>query len=334
MHFHRDVLAVCDAFPRYLKMVEPDDVFCGTPPFAFTFGLGAQLLFPLRFGASTRLLRGPLDTDGLLAAIEQYRPTCLYTAPTMYRRLAAKADHYDLSSLRRCVSAGEALPAAVWEAFHGATGVRVVDGLGSTEMLHIFVSAPPDEARPGFMGRAVPGYEAEIVDEEGESVAPGTPGLLRVRGVTGCRYFDDPARQADYVRQGWNYTGDVCQADESGFIAYVSRVDDMIVSSGYKISGPEVEEALLSHPMVSECAVVGKPDAERTMLVHAFVVLKDGAAPTEETVRVLQDHVKKRIAPYKYPRKVSFVRDLPRTATGKLQRSALRKSQQEEGGQR
>lgn len=334
MHFHRDVIAMCDCFPRYFKMAEPTDIFVGTPPLAFTFGLGGLTTFPMRFGASTRFFPKPMGPDDLMEAIQRYKITGIYTAPTMYRQLAALADKYDISSLQKCVSAGETLPRATWEAFHDATGIRIVDGLGSTEMLHIFVSTPREEMRPGFTGKAIPGYEARVADENGETLGPGVPGLLAVRGPTGCRYLDDIERQKGYVRDGWNYPGDVYETDEDGYFRYVARADDMIISAGYNISGPEVENALLDHPSVAECAVIAKPDPDRTNIVKAFVVLRDGAdlggAAGGDAAKELQDFVKNEIAPYKYPREIEFVTELPKTETGKLQRFRLR--QQETGG--
>ena len=328
MHFHRDAIAMCDCFPRYFDMSAPDDVFAGTPPLAFTFGLGGLTAFPMRFGASTRFFPGPLAPEEMIRAIERHRITSLYTAPTAYRVMADIAGGYDLSSLVKCVSAGETLPKATWEAFHAATGIPIVDGLGSTEMLHIFVAAAREDMRAGYTGRAIPGYRARVVDEAGRTLPPGEPGLMAVQGPTGCRYLDDIDRQQVYVRDGWNYPGDVYETDEDGYFRYVSRADDMIISSGYNISGPEVEAALLDHPAVAECAVIGKPDRARTNIVKAFVVLREGTEAGKEAVRRLQDFVKAEIAPYKYPREIEFVSDLPKTETGKMQRFRLR--QQEE----
>ena len=258
-----------------------------------------------------------------MAAIERYKITGLYTAPTKYRQLAELANDYDISSLKKCVSAGETLPKATWEAFFNATGIPIVDGLGSTEMIHIFVSASPSEMRAGFTGRAIPGYRAKVVDEEGKELPPNTPGLLAVQGPTGCRYLSDD-RQAQYVKDGWNYPGDVYQMDEDGYLKYIARADDMIISAGYNIAGPEVENALLDHEAVLECAVVGKPDKKRTNIVKAFVVLRTGFNADVETAKILQDYVKNEIAPYKYPREIEFVGELPKTETGKLQRFRLR----------
>ena len=327
MHFHRDVMAMTDCFPRSFQMAEPHDIFTGTPPLAFTFGLGGLTCFPMRFGASTRFFPGPLGPEDMMAAIEKYGITGLYTAPTMYRQLADLADKYDISSLEKCVSAGETLPKATWEAFFNATGIRIVDGLGSTEMIHIFVAASREDMRPGYTGKAIPGYRAKIVDEEGNDLPANTPGLLAVQGPTGCRYLADD-RQGVYVKNGWNYPGDVYEMDEEGYFKYVARADDMIISAGYNISGPEVENALLDHEAVTECAVIGKPDEKRTNIVKAFVVLRDGFSADEDTVKTLQDYVKNEIAPYKYPREIEFVGDLPKTETGKLQRFRLRDKEQ------
>ncbi|MGE0747725.1 MAG: AMP-binding protein [Rhodospirillales bacterium] len=328
MHFHRDVMAICDCFPRSFRMSERDDVFAGTPPLAFTFGLGGLTTFPMRFGASTRYLEA-YSPDAMLEAIQKYRITGLYTAPTAYRVMADLVPKYDVSSLKKCVSAGETLPKATWEAFQAATGVRIADGLGSTEMLHIFVSAAPADMRAGFTGRAIPGYQARVVDNDGNELPPGTPGLLAVRGPTGCRYLSDEERQKTYVRQGWNYPGDMYEMNEEGWFRYVARADDMIISAGYNLSGPEIEAVLLEHPLVRECAVVASPDRERTNVAKAFVVLRDAAQATETTVKALQDHVKNEIAPYKYPRAVEFVDALPKTETGKLQRFKLREMEVE-----
>lgn len=326
MHFHRDVIAMCDCFPRYLDMAGPDDIFTGTPPLAFTFGLGGLTTFPMRFGASTRYFRGMMAPEQTLEAIQKYKITGLYTAPTAYRIMAGLAEKFDLSSLKKCISAGETLPKATWEAFHDATGIRIVDGLGSTEMLHIFVSASRDDMKSGFTGKPIPGYEARVVDENGETLGPGIPGLLATRGPTGCRYLDDEARQEDYVRDGWNYPGDVYEMSEDGYFRYVARADDMIISAGYNISGPEVEAALLDHPDVLECAVIGAPDEARTNIVKAFIVLRDGEGD-DALVKTLQDFAKAEIAPYKYPRAIEFVAELPKTQTGKLQRFRLRQQE-------
>ncbi|GGQ22979.1 hypothetical protein GCM10010215_54470 [Streptomyces virginiae] len=322
LHFHRDVLANADTFSRHVLKPRPDDVFTGTPPLAFTFGLGGLVVFPLSVGAATLLIEQatPLQLADLVA---DHGATVLFTAPTAYRAIMEAGAVDRLAGLRRCVSAGEPLPAAVWHEFHAATGLRIIDGIGATEMLHVFISAADEDIRPGATGRPVPGYRAAVVDEHGVPVPDGRPGLLAVTGPTGCRYLADP-RQTSYVRNGWNITGDTYVRDADGYFWYVARSDDMIVSSGYNIAGPEVEKALLTHPHVEECAVVGAPDERRGMLVKAYVVLASGVAADGAAVRELQAHVKASIAPYKYPRAVEFVTELPRTGTGKLRRGALR----------
>jgi 2-aminobenzoate-CoA ligase len=327
MHFHRDVMAVTDCFPRYVLRPDAEDVFCGSPPFAFTYGLGGLLLFPMRVGASSLLLE-QASPPQLLNGIEEFRPTIAFTAPTAYRAMCGlvNATARDVSSLRKCVSAGEALPVATFEAWHRATGIRIIDGIGATEMLHIFISAAGDDIRPGSTGRAVPGYEAMVIDADGNEVPPQTIGRLAVRGPTGCRYLDNLERQRAYVERGWNLTGDSYVMDAEGYFWYQARTDDMIISGGYNISGPEVENVLLLHAHVQECAVVGLPDEERGQVVTAFVVLKDGVVGSPGVAKELQDFVKREIAPYKYPRRVAFVDALPRTATGKLQRFRLRES--------
>ncbi|MES3020136.1 MAG: AMP-binding protein [Pseudomonadota bacterium] len=324
MHFHRDLLAICDCFPRHTLASRADDIFIGTPPLAFTFGLGGLLLFPLRVGASTVLLE-KLSPETLLAAIEKHRASVCFTAPTFYRQMAPLAARYELSSLSRSVSAGEALPLATREAWQQASGLRMIDGIGATELLHIFISASGDQIRPGATGRPVPGYRACILDDDGLPVGPGVVGRLAVKGPTGCRYLDD-ARQNDYVLGGWNLTGDAYEMDADGYFYYRSRTDDMIISAGYNIAGAEVEEALLRHPAVLECGVIGRADDERGQLVEAHVVLKDGFEATAAMALALQDFVKQGIAPYKYPRSLKFTDKLPRTETGKLQRFKLRAS--------
>jgi 2-aminobenzoate-CoA ligase len=323
VHFHRDVLAICDCFPRYVLRASPDDVFCGSPPLAFTFGLGGLLLFPLRIGASALLLEQPTPPN-LLQGIREHGATVCFTAPTAYRAMLDAMGGEGAPTLRKCVSAGEALPLPTYQAWERATGVRIIDGIGSTELLHIFISARENEIRPGSTGRAVPGYRATVLDDEGREVPPGTIGRLAVKGPTGCRYLDDPDRQRGYVTDGWNVTGDAYVMDEDGYFWYQARTDDMIISSGYNIAGPEVETILLEHPAVLECGVVGLPDEERGQVVAAFVVLRPGHTGDETMRKTLQDHVKAQIAPYKYPRRLEFVDSLPRTQTGKLQRFRLR----------
>jgi 2-aminobenzoate-CoA ligase len=326
MHFHRDVIAMCDCFPRSCLKPGKDDVFIGSPPLAFTFGLGGLLCFPLRFGASTALVE-KLTPETLLESIQKFRATILFTAPTMYRALAGLWRNYDLSSLQKCVSAGEALPDATRQLFRQASGIEIIDGIGATEMIHIFISHAPERVKRGATGYALPGYRATVLDDDGKPCAPGQVGRLAVKGPTGCRYLADD-RQKNYVpggkMRGWNLTGDAYAMDKEGYFFYQARTDDMIISAGYNIAGPEVEGALLAHPAVAECAVVGQPDDERGMLVKAFVVLKSGNKPDDEMKKSLQEHVKASIAPYKYPRAIEFVDALPRTETGKLQRFKLR----------
>ncbi len=323
LHFHRDVLAVSDCFPRYVLKPTADDLFCGSPSLAFAYGVGGLLFFPLRFGASVLLLEQPLPTN-LLHGIQEYRPTICFTVPTAYRAMTGLLGSFDLSSLVKCVSAGETLPASTFEGWYAATGVHIIDGIGSTELLHQFIGSTPEESRPGSTGRVVPGYRAKIVDENGADLPPGEIGRLAVCGPTGCRYLADPERQKAYVQNGWNLTGDAYSMDADGYFWFQARTDDMIVSSGHNIAGPEVESVLLDHPKVKECGVVGVRDEERGQLVKAFVVLREGAEPSPETIRELQEFVKTHIAPYKYPRKIQFVDSLPRTETGKLQRFLLR----------
>src|SRR6266849_671980 len=323
VHFHRDVIAMCDCFPRSCLMPDADDIFCGTPPLAFTFGLGGMLCFPMRFGASVVLVEKPTP-DLLLEAIARHKATICFTAPTFYRQMAQLAPGRDLRSLKKCVSAGEALPDATRRLFRQATGIEIIDGIGSTEMIHIFISHTPERVRRGATGYALPGYRAAVLDDEGRPCAAGAIGRLAVKGPTGCRYLADE-RQRDYVQGGWNITGDAYTQDGDGYFFYQARTDDMIISAGYNIAGPEVEGVLLAHPAVAECGVVGSPDAERGTVVKAFVVLKPGHPRGADIARQLQDYVKNSIAPYKYPRVVEFVDALPRTETGKLQRFKLRK---------
>jgi 2-aminobenzoate-CoA ligase len=322
MHFHRDVMAACACWPPHVLRARPDDVFIGSPPLAFTFGLGGLLLFPLSIGASTVLVE-KATPDALLAAIAQFRASVCFTAPTSYRAMAAQVAQHDIGSLRKCVSAGEALPAATRQLWHAATGIQIIDGIGSTELLHIFISADEQHARPGVTGVPVPGYRACILGDDGHELPRGQVGRLAVKGPTGCRYLDDP-RQANYVRNGWNLTGDAYLVDDDGQFVYQARTDDMIISGGYNIAGPEVESALLLHPAVAECGVIGQPDEARGMVVKAFVVLRPGFEGDAALVKALQDFAKQTIAPYKYPRQIEFRASLPRTETGKLQRFRLR----------
>jgi 2-aminobenzoate-CoA ligase len=327
MHFHRDVLAVCDTFSRHVLRPAPDDVFCGSPPFAFTFGLGGLVLFPMRVGAAALLLEQAAPPQ-LLEGLRNFGATICFTAPTAYRAMLEHIGRDGVGRLRRCVSAGETLPLPTFQAWERATGIRIIDGIGATEMLHIFISAADDDIRPGATGRAVPGYEARVLDEHGGVLPPGEIGRLAVRGPTGCRYLDDEDRQRAYVQNGWNITGDAYRIDEDGYFWYQARTDDMIISSGYNISGPEVENVLLDHPWVRECGVIGIPDAERGHLVKAVIVLRDDVQPNDEARRTLQEFVKSEIAPYKYPRVIEFTDALPRTETGKLQRYRLREAAQ------
>ncbi len=323
MHFHRDMLATCDSYGRHVLRANAQDRFIGSPPLAFTFGLGGLVLFPLRVGAATILVE-KATPDDLLAAVAAFRATICFTAPTAYRAMLAKLAGHDVSSLRKCVSAGEALPKATFDAWLAATGIRILDGIGATEMLHIFIGSPESEVRPGATGKPVPGYEARVVDADGNEVRPNTIGRLAVRGPTGCRYLAD-GRQREYVQNGWNITGDTYLMDADGYFWYQARSDDMIVSAGYNIAGPEVEAALLAHPAVAECGVVGAPDEERGQIVKAYVVLRGGYSGDAACTKILQEHVKATIAPYKYPRAIEYVIQLPRTQTGKLQRFELRR---------
>ncbi|MER9302279.1 AMP-binding protein [Mesorhizobium sp. M0293] len=323
MHFHRDLLIIADAYAREILQVTPDDIFVGSPPLAFTFGLGGLAIFPLRFGAAATLLEQATPPN-MIHIIETYKATVSFTAPTAYRAMLKAMDEgADLSSLRVAVSAGETLPAPVFEEWTQKTGKPILDGIGATEMLHIFISNRFGDMKPASTGKPVGGYEARIVDDEMREVPRGATGRLAVRGPTGCRYMADD-RQKEYVRDGWNLTGDTFTQDEDGFFHFAARSDDMIVSAGYNIAGPEVEAALLSHPDVAECAVIGADDAGRGQIVEAHVVLVQGVAPDALTTKRLQDHVKATIAPYKYPRSVKFIAALPKTQTGKIQRFRLR----------
>jgi 2-aminobenzoate-CoA ligase len=323
VHFHRDLLIVADGYAKEVLNVTPDDVFVGSPPLAFTFGLGGLAVFPLRFGATATLLENAAPSE-MIKIIETYKATICFTSPTAYRAMMAAMDKgADLSSLRLAVSAGETLPAPVFEAWCRKTRKPILDGIGSTEMLHIFITNRIADAAPGVTGEPVSGYEAKIVDDDMNELPPGAVGKLAVRGPTGCRYLAD-VRQSNYVRDGWNLTGDAFVRDERGRFSFVARADDMIVSSGYNIAGPEVETVLLSHPAVAECGVIGAPDDARGMIVKAYVVVASGFTGDDALALELQDHVKRMIAPYKYPRAVEFVAQLPKTETGKLRRFALR----------
>jgi 2-aminobenzoate-CoA ligase len=323
MHFHRDLLIIADSYAKEILSVTPDDVFVGSPPLAFTFGLGGLAIFPLRFGATATLLENASPTN-MVEIIETYKATVSFTAPTAYRAmLGAMHQGADLSSLRVAVSAGETLPGPVFEEWRAKTGKPILDGIGSTEMLHIFISNRLGDAAPGSTGKPVNGYEAKIVGDDFKEKPRGEVGKLIVRGPTGCRYLADK-RQDSYVHNGWNITGDAFYEDDNGYFHFAARADDMIISSGYNIAGPEVEAALLSHPEVKECAVIGVPDEERGQIVQAHVVLRDGLAPSAECAKRLQDHVKATIAPFKYPRSVKFIEALPKTQTGKIQRFRLR----------
>ncbi|MDB5967510.1 MAG: Benzoate-CoA ligase family [Polaromonas sp.] len=323
VHTHRDVLAACEAWPRHILQARPEDIVMGSPPLAFTFGLGGLLLFPMWAGASVYFPSIGYTPEAMVKLINQTGATICYTAPTFYRQMAAFAKQHGTATLRTCVSAGEALPDATRQLWKDATGIDMLDGIGATEMFHIFISTVPGDVKRGAIGKVVPGYTAKVVDDQGHEVPRGTIGKLAIVGPTGCRYLEDE-RQGNYVRNGWNYPGDAFMQDEEGYFFYQARADDMIITSGYNVGGPEVEDALLKHPFVAECGVVGLPDEERGMIVKAFVVLKPGQEAGPATVKVLQDHVKATLAPFKYPRQVEFVDKLPRTETGKLQRFKLR----------
>ncbi|OUM04424.1 AMP-binding protein [Variovorax sp. JS1663] len=320
---HRDVLAMCQTWPRHVLRARSEDIVIGSPPLAFTFGLGGLLIFPMWAGASVYFNDGPYTPESMVKTIREVGATISYTAPTFYRQMAPFAKALGVPTLRISVSAGEALPDATRELWKSATGIEMLDGIGGTEVFHIYISAAGDEVRHGAVGKAVPGFTAKVVDEDGNEVPRGTVGKLALIGPVGCRYLDDP-RQADYVKKGWNYPGDAFVQDEDGYFFYQSRADDMIITAGYNVGGPEVEDALLKHPAVAECGVIGKPDPERGMIVKAFCVLKPGHTGDASLVKALQDHVKATIAPFKYPREIEFVAGLPRTETGKLQRFKLR----------
>lgn len=326
MHFHRDLVAICDCFPKSVVHLAADDICIGTPPLAFTFGLGELLLFPLRVGAATVLLER-LNPESMLQAVQDYHVTHIASTPVFYRQMAQFTAQYDFSTLRHCVSAGEAMPVSTRNLWRAATGNEIIDGIGSTEMLHIFIAAAGADVRPGATGKPVPGYEACILDEGGQQVPPGTAGRLAVKGPTGCRYLADE-RQRSYVKNGWNLTGDAYILDEDGYYWFQARTDDIILTAGYNVASQEVESALLEHPAVAECGVVGVPDPVRGTIIKAFIVPRPGYTGDETLARTLQDFVKQQIAPYKYPRVIAFVTSLPRAGTGKLQRYKLRQQEQ------
>ncbi len=323
VHSHRDILAACEAWPRHVLKARADDIVVGSPPLAFTFGLGGMLVFPMWAGASVYYPSIAYTPEAMVKLINQVGATVCYTAPTFYRQMATFAKQHGVPSLRLCVSAGESLPDATRQLWKEATGIEMIDGIGATEMFHIFISSAGDEVRRGAIGKVVPGYTAKVVNDQHEELPRGTVGKLAVQGPTGCRYLDD-ARQGNYVKDGWNYPGDAFMQDAEGYFFYQARDDDMIITAGYNVAGPEVEDALLKHPAVAECGVVGLPDEARGMVVKAFVVLKPGQLGDEAMVKVLQDHVKASLAPFKYPRQIEFLARLPRTETGKLQRFKLR----------
>jgi 2-aminobenzoate-CoA ligase len=322
-HYHKDILNICEAFPRYSLQPTSNDIFTGSPPLGFTFGLGGLVLFPMYFGASTFLIEKP-SPDALLEAIQKHKITICFTAPTAWRVITTKVNEFDISSLRKCVSAGEALPIKVWEDWYTATGLKIIDGIGATEMLHIFISSNENNMKPGATGKAITGYEAKIIDLNGNEVPTNEPGRLAVRGVTGCKYLNRIDKQKDYVKNGWNITGDVFRKDEDGYFWFVARGDDMIISSGYNIGAIEVESVLLTHEDILECAVVGLPDEERGMLVCAHIVLKEQSKATDAMKNRIQHWFKEVAAPYKYPRVIHFTEELPKTETGKIQRFKLK----------
>ncbi len=323
-HYHKDILNICECFPQYSLQPTQNDVFTGSPPLGFTFGLGGLVLFPMYFGASTFLIEKP-SPDNLLKAIQDHKITICLTAPTAWRIITAKEKEYDISSLRKCVSAGEPLPLKVWQDWYNATGLKIIDGIGSTEILHIFISSNDKNMKPGATGLAITGYEAKIIDHDGNELPSNEPGRLAVRGITGCKYLNREEKQKEYVENGWNITGDIFRKDEEGYFWFVARGDDMIISSGYNIAAIEVESVLLTHEDILECAVVGLPDEERGMLVCAHIVLNDKHKATDEMKNSIQNWFKEVAAPYKYPRMIYFTEELPKTETGKIQRYKLKK---------
>ena len=325
VHTHRDLLAACEAWPRHVLKARPDDIVMGSPSLAFTFGLGGLLIFPMWAGASVYYPSIPNTPEAMVKLVKRVGASIVYTAPTYYRQMAAFASSLGTPSLRLCVSAGENLPDKTRQLWKDATGVEIIDGIGATEMFHIFISSAGEDVRQGAIGKVVPGYTARVVDEAGVEVPRGTLGKLAVIGPTGCRYLDDP-RQSNYVKDGWNFPGDTFTQDADGYFFFQARADDMIITAGYNIAGPEVEEALMAHPAVAECAVVGAPDAERGMIIKAFIVLKENKVGDAVMIKTLQEHVKSILAPFKYPRQIEFLSVLPRTETGKLQRFKLRQA--------
>jgi len=322
-HYHKDILNICEAFPNYSLQPTPNDIFTGSPPLGFTFGLGGLVLFPMYLGASTFLIEKP-SPDLLLKAIQEHKITICFTAPTAWRIITTKVNDFDISSLRKCVSAGEALPLKVWEDWYNTTGLKIIDGIGATEMLHIFISSNENNMKPGATGKAITGYEAKIIDANGFEVPINEPGRLAVRGITGCKYLNRIDKQKEYVENGWNITGDIFRKDENDYFWFVARGDDMIISSGYNIAAIEVESVLLTHDDILECAVVGLPDDERGMLVCAHIVLQEKNKATDAMKNRIQHWFKEVAAPYKYPRVIHFVEELPKTETGKIQRFKLK----------
>ena len=322
-HYHKDILNICEAFPPYSLQPTQNDIFTGSPPLGFTFGLGGLVLFPMYFGASTFLIEKPTP-EMLLKAIQEHKVTICFTAPTAWRVITSKVTDFDISSLRKCVSAGETLPLKVWQDWIDTTGLKIIDGIGATEMLHIFISSNEENMKPGATGVAITGYEAKIIDSKGDEVAPNEPGRLVVRGITGCKYLNRIEKQKQYVENGWNVTGDIFRQDEEGYFWFVARGDDMIISSGYNIAAIEVESVLLTHEDILECAVVGLPDEERGMLVCAHIVLKEKHKASDNMKSNIQHWFKEVAAPYKYPRVIYFTENLPKTETGKIQRFKLK----------
>jgi len=322
-HYHKDILLICEAFPKYSLQPTSDDIFTGSPPLGFTFGLGGLVLFPFYYGASTFLIEKPTP-ELLLKAIEEFKITICFTAPTAWRVITTKVSEFDISSLRKCVSAGETLPLKVWEDWHDATGLKIIDGIGSTEILHIFISSNDENMRKGATGLPIRGYEAKIIDTDGNELPNNEPGRLAVRGITGCKYLNSEEKQKEYVENKWNITGDIFKKDSDGYFWFVARGDDMIISSGYNIAAIEVENILLTHPGIAECAVVGLPNEERGMLVCANIVLKENFKASSELAKLIQDWFKEVAAPYKYPREIRFMETLPKTETGKIQRFKLK----------